>query len=385
MGFWREIIKQRLSIFLCMAILALICWLTLHTQQAVYSDFIGYWSAAKVFLNGGNPYASSELYKIQHSLGRTKSALEFWNPPWAFCLFLPFSILNFWTARIVWVCFEAILLLKSVHWLWRAMGGRQSEWLIAFLAMVLYVPTIQTLLFAQVTPFVLIGLIGFIWALERKNCFLAGLFTILIAAKPHIAYAFWILLLCYCIRNRKIKLFCSVSIFLVTPVLLLFLYNPQILFGIADAVRGLHQFEWMTATLGFSLRVAFGLDHIWVQVLPTVLGALYVIIFWDYSESMSWSSNLAPILLLSTISTTYLWPHDCVILLPAVIQMLIWFHASPHSRWWLLSLLIGVNILEPLVPPWRCIYLAWWCPASIALIYVIALRANFASSAEVRD
>jgi hypothetical protein len=363
---------KKVQPILCLGILALLCWITL--QYASDADFIGYWSAGRIFLDGGNPYGQAELQEVQRSAGRIAPTLEFWNPPWAFWLFLPFSLLNLWTARVVWICLEAILLLKTVHWLWIFLGGPKSDWCIACLALALYVPTIQTLLFAQITPFVLVGLAGFIWALERKNDLLAGLFSILIAAKPHIAYAFWILFLCFCIRNRKLKLFTSVAVFLVTSILILFLYNPNILLGIAGVILEHRQFKWITATPGFSLRMALGLEHVWLQALPTVLGALYVIFFWRYGPLFSWKDSLSPILLLSAATAVYLWPHDCIILLPAIIQILVWIRAAPHTFWWLLALLAVVDILIPLVPPWRLLYLAWWCPPSIALIYFIGFK-----------
>ena len=239
----------------------------------------------------------------------------------------------------------------------------------------MYVPFIQSLLFAQISPFVLIGIVGFVWALERGNSALSGLFTLLIAAKPHIAYAFWLLLLCFCIRHRKIRLLGSVAVFLIAPVLILFLYNPNILLGMVNALRGQPQFNWVTATPGISLRMVFGLNQTWLQVLPTVLGGLYVIFFYDYGDTFLWRSKLSPILLLSASTSFYFWPHDNIILLPAIIQILVWYRFKPESRW-LPALLVLVNILEPLAPPWRCIYLAWWFPVSIALIYFIALSVD---------
>lgn len=374
MRFRKKIIRVKLSTIICWCTLAiLVCIVLLY---APFADFVGYWSAGRIFLRGGDPYAHNELEEIQRSLGMPPPTLDFWNPPWAFCLFLPFSLLDYLNARIAWVCIEAILLLIVVHWLWNAFGGHKSDWLIGFVAMILFVPTIQTLLFAQITPFVLFGLIGFVWAVEHKKDYLAGLFTVFIAAKPHVAYAFWVVAICYCCRYRKIRLLTCMAAFLITSALFLFLYNPNIIWGISRVLSKRHQFQWITATLGISLRYAFGINHLWLQLLPTVVGTLYLVFFWNKGGAFSWRKQLSPILLLSSTTAIYLWPHDCVILLPAIIQILVWFRIKARAHWWLLALLVVANILLPLAPPWRFVVLAWWFPAAIALIYWVGLRSE---------
>ena len=87
MEFLREIHSSKLTTILCLVILVGLCWIMV--QHAHQADFLAYWSAAKIFVEGGNPYDLTELREVQRNAGRTRDTLEFWNPPWAFCLFLP--------------------------------------------------------------------------------------------------------------------------------------------------------------------------------------------------------------------------------------------------------------------------------------------------------
>jgi hypothetical protein len=348
----------------------------LALQNTPYFDFIGYWSSAKIFLNGGNPYSVIELTKVQRDIGMRTPTLEFWNPPWTLFLSIPFSLLEFWRARALWVCIESILLLVSVYWIWTTLGGQKHDWHIACLALVLFIPVFHSLWLAQITTFVLAAILGFVSAIERKREVLAGFFTIFIAAKPHVVYIFWIGLACFCIVNRKIKLFAAVAFFLIVPILLCFLYNNNILWGFESILANQHQFLWLTATPGFSLRMIFGVGHTWLQLLPTILGSLYVIFFWDWKEPFSWRGKLSPMLLLSTSTVFYLWPHDCIILLPVIIQIILRFQWQPKKHAWIVASLIAYDVLYLLLSPGRIPLFAFWSPLAIAVIYILAFRFN---------
>jgi len=52
-------------------------------RPAGVRDFVEYWSASRLLLNGGNPYAPDELLQLQRSVGwGSGTALIMWNPPW---------------------------------------------------------------------------------------------------------------------------------------------------------------------------------------------------------------------------------------------------------------------------------------------------------------
>ena len=63
-------------------------------------DFIEYWSASRVLVQGGNPYDSAELLAAQRGAGWVDpKPIMMWNPPWTFPLLIPFSMLSFCLPR----------------------------------------------------------------------------------------------------------------------------------------------------------------------------------------------------------------------------------------------------------------------------------------------
>src|SRR4051794_17668136 len=53
-------------------------------------DFIEYWAAAKLTLDGNNPYDPAQLLPLQVANGRqTDEAVMMWNPPWSLTVVLP--------------------------------------------------------------------------------------------------------------------------------------------------------------------------------------------------------------------------------------------------------------------------------------------------------
>ena len=47
----------------------------------------------------------------------------------------------------------------------------------------------------QIVPFMLLGLVGFLYFVRRKQWWLAGMMTVFIAIKPHTLYLFWFAML----------------------------------------------------------------------------------------------------------------------------------------------------------------------------------------------
>ena len=75
-------------------------------------DFIEYWSAAKLTLDGQNPYDANLLLPLQQANGRTTDeAVMMWNPPWSLAVVLPLGLIPAREAQLLWllVNFAAIV------------------------------------------------------------------------------------------------------------------------------------------------------------------------------------------------------------------------------------------------------------------------------------
>ena len=68
-------------------------WIWTRFGADLWNDHIQYWSAARVLLDGGNPYDPSALLDAQLAAGRQREdAILMWNPPWVLTLFVPLAL-----------------------------------------------------------------------------------------------------------------------------------------------------------------------------------------------------------------------------------------------------------------------------------------------------
>src|SRR5262249_18059459 len=98
------------------------------SSELPLNDFIEYWSAARLFVTGINPYSQSEMLHIERSLGwGPPQALPMLNPPWVLPLIAPLAALPFRTSQILWFIASAASLFAAANILWRYYGGRPDQ------------------------------------------------------------------------------------------------------------------------------------------------------------------------------------------------------------------------------------------------------------------
>ena len=104
-------------------------------------DFVEYWAAAKLTLNGENPYDPAKLLPLQQSAGRdTDEAIMMWNPPWSLAVVLPLGLLQAREAQLLWLLVNLAAMGYCGDRLWTRFGGnRDSRW-IGWAAAVLFLP-----------------------------------------------------------------------------------------------------------------------------------------------------------------------------------------------------------------------------------------------------
>src|SRR4051812_5274490 len=107
------------------AILGLLFWVPVGTAQVsptadpAQRDFIEYWTAGHLLINGHNPYDKAALLELERAQGwkATKGLLPR-NPPWALWLMLPLGLLSFSTGWPVWMTVCVAVFLISVRSCW---------------------------------------------------------------------------------------------------------------------------------------------------------------------------------------------------------------------------------------------------------------------------
>jgi Glycosyltransferase family 87 len=347
------------------------------------NDFIEYWAAAKLLLNGGNPYSPTELFDAQRQIGWSQSEpLMMWNPPWTLSFTLPFGWIEYETAQFTWFLLHAIVVFVGAQVLWRTYDGDSQRSRYAWLSVLTFAPTYFVLLLGQIGPLLLLGLLGFVIFIRKRAWVLAGASMTLVSVKPHLLYLVWLALFMWLVNERQWKLFAGLLLAgaIVLSIPLLFnagIYSRYIeLIGTRHVLRPL---DWATPSLGTALGELLAIHDMWIRWLPSAAGGLWFLWYWSrHADGWDWISELPLIVLVSVATASFAWTFDYIVLLPAVIQCAVWTAKSerkPERRLVIgIYLALAAILLVAKVFVRNDFWYFWVAPAF--LLFYLYVRAN---------
>ena len=350
-------------------------------------DFVEYWAATRLLLNGGNPYSPEELLMVQKTAGWAgESALIMWNPPWTLSLFLPFGILNFSMGQFLWLLLHVSFIFISAQTLWRIYGNSAATRWVPWLLALTFIPVGFVLIIGQVSPLLLAGLTAFLHFERKKNWFALGAATTILSIKPHLLYLFWILLILWIWQQRQWRIALGALSTGLCAALIPLLLDGRIyaeyfaLYGINGITKPL---DWPAPTLRNIFVLLLHLDSIWLQLAPSVLAVGWVLYYWRrHKHDWQWIEHLPLIVLVSVTTSAFAWTYDQVVFLPAIIQGASWL---AHQRLpWYKSFAALLYIAVDLAHGAMRVFVAeelgyfWLAPALLAayLVYLREARRN---------
>lgn len=363
-------------------LVSFICLLSIFSLSPDFNvyedDFIEYWSAGRVLLGGGNPFEASELDGFQKNY--REEVLMMWNPPWTLPFVLPFAVLPFELARLAWLLLLVLAMLVCVDWLWVTLGGQWEHRWFSRSSIVWYFPSFFALTIGQISPFILAGVVGFLWAERKGRPIMAGLFAFPIAFKPQLTYAFWLVLALSGWRSRKPGALISAAAALLFFSVMACLWRPSIFsdYLLAASSSQTGPAVWRTPTWSEVLFNSFPDFGFWLRYSSLIPGVILVLWFWlRRRREFNWTRDLNWVLLFSCLTTPFAWSFDMVVLMPVIILLLIWFRADPARNWIYFLGLIGVQLCAFVRQSLGVeeIYTVWM-PAALAVVYWFAFRAN---------
>ena len=296
-------------------------------------DIVQYWAAGHLLLSGGNPYAPSpeELRSLpQASIWIQDTLVITWSLPWTLFFIIPLGFLDYVTASLVYALLTIVLVIACASILWRLYDGPVKRQWLALLVAFSFFPTLGALAVGQISPLILTGLVGFLFFERRKQWWLAGACTVLVAIKPHLLYLFWLALLLWIVRQRRWQLLGGGVLAGIIATAIPVLINPAVLGYYLDNWANRPPGQWATPTLGTLLRMLSSKplavnDSLWPLFVPVLLGLLWFIPYWRrHQDAWSWTEQMPLLLLVSFVTAPFGWVLDQVILLPAAIQVAIW-------------------------------------------------------------
>ncbi|QJX00751.1 glycosyltransferase family 87 protein [Frigoriglobus tundricola] len=294
-------------------------------------DFVEYWAAAKLTLNGQNPFDESLLLPLQQAAGRnTDEAVMMWNPPWALPAVLPLGLLPAREAQLIWLLIQLVVTSLCADRLWLQLGGRPERrwvgWLVAFV----FLPTVFALSTGQICPFLLLGAVLFLECQRRARQdrrweYLAGAATVLVAIKPHLAYLLWAGIAVDAVTRDRWRTLLGGAVTGIACALVPLAFNPHIWHQYADALGNRPPAQWLSPTVGSVLRLAFGAELFRLQFVSVVVGLVWFAAYrWEKRAGWDWGAQLPLVLLVSFVTAPYgAWPFDMMLLLPAVFELLV--------------------------------------------------------------
>jgi hypothetical protein len=363
----RRIRRWLALIGLALALVALGLQLVKLAKPSVVpqDDFAAYWAAGRLNLTGGDPYRPDALLTPNPQAADVKgygAVTPYWYPPWSLLLLMPFGLLDYPTARIVWLLLQLALVIFCADRLWRFYDGPPSQRGLAWVVALLLAPSIMLLGSGQISGLILLGVVGFLYAQRRERWWLAGAVLPLIAVKPQLLYLFWIALVIWVCDRRRWSVFVSAALVGVGATCFVLLFNHALIAQYLSVLTDYSLDIWLTPTLGAILRQLFGWDNFWLQFVPPLVGAIWCVFYYRRKRSTwDWGEQLPLLALVSCVSMAYGWLFDQVVLLPACVLVLAAIYRRPgHEGLRLFAIgyvalnlvaLATIPLLQPLVMP----------------------------------
>jgi hypothetical protein len=317
----------------------------LFTPQPI-QDFVTYWAAGRLFLTGQDPYSMSAMLGIERSLGWSYAhTLVMLNPPWTLPFVALLALLPFAAAHHAWLAVSLVLEIACALVLWRYFGGEHRQRWIALVVVATFLPAATAEHMGQITPLILVGITGFLVALRRGRYVLAGLCLLLFGLKPHLLYLVLLAILMWSIQMRKWAVLISPALCAVGASLAAVAFNRNVLGYFHETVQAAVD---TPCGVGGALRAIFGVQHVWLQFLPSACGLVWFAWYWmRHRAAWRWVERLPLLLLVSIGTAPYFWAHDFMVGLPAIIALAI---QVGRARMWILAgaayLLVQIIIMN---------------------------------------
>ena len=309
--------------------LVLIFWLgmdiVLNANWLQYDDFVEYWAAGSLNLSGGNPYDPEQLLPLQLETGRHFGVpVMMWNPPWMLLIAMPFSIFSYPVSRVLWILIFIIVMVVSINLTWQLYDGspkyRWVGWVIGFT----FLPYLEALKTGQTGPLLLLGMAGFLFFMNNKRFWLAGVFLSLLLVKPHILYLVLIAVALWSIYEKQLRVILGTGISLAFATFIVWVANPKVINQYFYAAANYPPQDWATPTIGGITRFLIGTEIFWMQFIPPLIGLLWLGIYWyQHRKTWDWTEHAPLVILVSIFTAAYGWTSDQTVSLIPILQVLI--------------------------------------------------------------
>jgi hypothetical protein len=306
------------------------------------TDFIEYWSSAKLLLNHLNPYSPAGVFSLERSGGfLAQSPLIMLNPPWALFLIAPLGLAGIQLGFFLWTIAAIGCVLVFVKLL-----NRSSTNNLLALA---FAPVLACLCSGQSSPFLLLGFCLFLY-FQKRRPFLAGAALLLMALKPHLFLVFWAVLLVECIQKRKFLVPVGFLSALALASIFPLCFDHQVWWHYIETVHSASLKQAVFPTLSMVFRQIIDPGAVWLLFVPSIAAIVWGL--WYYRRNRKvwdWNTHGMLLMLVTILASPYGFFTDQIVLLPSIAFAL----TFPKKRRYSGPLLLLINSIAfvPLVMP----------------------------------
>jgi len=344
----------KIAVALCLTA-ALVVGLLRHTAQiernVALRDSIAYWAAGTLLIHHQDPYDHASVLQLERQCGYLDDRpLVLRTPPWTLFMVLGLGFLSPLWAWVAWLVVLLTCLIVGLRLTRRLYGGADVPSNALTMVAYTFAPVAACLVSGQMGLVLMMGIILFLW-LEPTHPFVAGFVLILPFAKPHLLALFWLALLIWIVARQKREVALGFATSFAVATLLSLVLDPNVLAHYREMLKhAAIQREFIPALSGV-LRLLLFRRFFWVQFVPLVVGAIWSLWYlhrnWD---TWDWRQQGPPLLVVSVLTTPYEWLTDETVLLPAILQALVFVYAARgrlkvHNK----ILLVGLGLLNVLL------------------------------------
>ena len=288
-------------------------------------DFRGYYGAAVVVTRGGNPYDYTQLAPVLEEITGFAGNNPYFYPPWFSLFFIPFTLLPFQIARLIWLVLNGGLFYFGLAFLQAALEWKIDGWkkwtvylaaTLSFAAYCLRSEQVGILLFFALA----LGLL----AIKRRQYAVAGLALVLFVTKPSVTLpAAGIIVLWLVYRQRRSLLWAAgwtAGLILLSSVVISKWWQfdrSGFGRGLAYALDGPDQIAAVRvlSTIYDFLDFVLGVGppfHYLIATALAISGVALVLVAWRQSRYLP--TTLSAALVLTFLVTPYALQYDYVVL-----------------------------------------------------------------------
>jgi alpha-1,2-mannosyltransferase len=358
----------------------------LATAWAAYAsggqDFRGYYAAAKVVAQGGDPYdyqlVANELVRATGRAGNN----PYYYPPWLAVMLAPLSLLPYETARLVWLagCLGSFIILALL--IRRCFDWPKAGWRTAIMAMSLIYPLAWIALRAeQVTLAVACLLPLAVWALARRRDVVCGVALALLLTKPNVTFLPLALLLIYVVGQRRWRVMAAFGTMTLALLALSAWFLPSLWQHLGQAGFGQGLWEGLDGpgvTSGQRINATLR-DWLATFGLPpwTAIPAYVAAIAWaGWLAFASWKGRWSPALIgqrgvvAGFLITPYAMEYDYILMAVAVVAL--WRATLALRSWRLLAAAALWLAFYAFQPSIRWMSDAYWLPLILLALGIVS-------------